>query len=169
MNSGLVKRSHHTVFDEAWYLQPLQPPAAQLLYDLGLQENDKPVTSTPLPDSPHPPALFPPLPKDMKLPLPALPCHALHTHLPLRESSTLQTVTAQMALITAPSHPYEGTKIRPSWDARAVNDYDINSKHDVKQAYFSPTAYNEAFEEILDMKRFFHNSTLVRFLCNSSW
>jgi hypothetical protein len=37
LDSGLVKRSHHALFDEAWYLQPSQPPAAQLLYDLGLE------------------------------------------------------------------------------------------------------------------------------------
>jgi hypothetical protein len=146
MNSGLVKRFHYAIFDEVWYLQPLHLPAAQLLYDLRLQENDKPVHPTPLPDSPLPPAPFPLLLKDMKLPLPVLPCHALHAHLPLPESGTLQTVTAWAALLTAPSHPYEGTKIQPSLDAHAVNDYHINSKMDVKQVCFSPTAYNEAFE-----------------------
>jgi hypothetical protein len=34
--SGVVKRSHHAVFNKAWYLQPSHPPAA-LFYDLGLQ------------------------------------------------------------------------------------------------------------------------------------
>ncbi len=58
-NSGLIKRSHRAVFDEAWYLQPLQLLAVQLLYDLRLQEDDKHVTSTLLPDSPHLPAPFP--------------------------------------------------------------------------------------------------------------
>ena len=39
--SGIVKSCHHAIFDEAWYLQPTRPPAAQLLYDLGLEaEND---------------------------------------------------------------------------------------------------------------------------------
>ncbi len=37
MESGLVKSSHHAVFDEAWYMQPHRPPATQLLYDLGLE------------------------------------------------------------------------------------------------------------------------------------
>ena len=32
LESGLVKRSHHAQFNEAWYLQPVRPPAAQLLY-----------------------------------------------------------------------------------------------------------------------------------------
>ncbi len=34
---GIVKSCHHAVFDEAWYLRKTQPPAAQLLYDLGLE------------------------------------------------------------------------------------------------------------------------------------
>ena len=40
MDSGLVKSSHHAVFDEAWYMQPHRPPAAELLYDLGLEPED---------------------------------------------------------------------------------------------------------------------------------
>ena len=41
LDSGVVKSSHHAQFDEAWYLQPKCPPAAQLLYDLGvLPETD---------------------------------------------------------------------------------------------------------------------------------
>ncbi len=40
MESGLVKSSHHAVFNEAWYMQPHGPPAAQLLYDLGLEAED---------------------------------------------------------------------------------------------------------------------------------
>ncbi len=36
-SSSVVKSCHHAVFDEAWYLQPSRPPAAQLLYDLGLE------------------------------------------------------------------------------------------------------------------------------------
>ena len=42
---GLVKCSHHAQFDEAWYLQPSRPPAAQLLYDLGLEADDEPPSS----------------------------------------------------------------------------------------------------------------------------
>ncbi len=35
LDTGIVKQSHQATFDEAWYLQPSCPPAAQLLYDLG--------------------------------------------------------------------------------------------------------------------------------------
>jgi hypothetical protein len=40
LNTAIVKTSHHATFDEAWYLQPTRPPAAQLLYDLGLEYDD---------------------------------------------------------------------------------------------------------------------------------
>jgi hypothetical protein len=46
LTSGLVKHSHHATFDKAWYLQPSQPPAAQLFYDLGLEAEDVPVSET---------------------------------------------------------------------------------------------------------------------------
>jgi hypothetical protein len=36
LNSGLVKRCHHAQFDEVWYLQNTRPPAAQLLYNIGI-------------------------------------------------------------------------------------------------------------------------------------
>jgi hypothetical protein len=44
LNSGLVKTLHHTQFDEAWYLQATRPPAAQLLFDLGVEAD---VNTTP--------------------------------------------------------------------------------------------------------------------------
>ena len=40
INTGIVKTSHHAVFDEAWYLQLSRPPASQLLYDLGLMSEE---------------------------------------------------------------------------------------------------------------------------------
>jgi hypothetical protein len=40
LDSGVVKRSHHAKFDEAWYLQQSRPPAAQLLYSLGMAPDD---------------------------------------------------------------------------------------------------------------------------------
>ena len=54
ISSGIVKFCHHAVFDEAWYLQPNQPPAAQLLFDLGLEAetsfigHDSPLHTTPI-------------------------------------------------------------------------------------------------------------------------
>jgi hypothetical protein len=34
---GLVKQSHHAQIDKAWFLQDSCPPAAQLLYNLGME------------------------------------------------------------------------------------------------------------------------------------
>ena len=46
LDSGIVKSCHHAVFDEAWYLQQSRPPAAQLLYDLGLEADTESMTMT---------------------------------------------------------------------------------------------------------------------------
>jgi hypothetical protein len=46
LDSGLVKTSHHAQFDEARYLQTTRPPAAQLLFDLGIEAD---VVTTPNP------------------------------------------------------------------------------------------------------------------------
>ncbi len=47
LNTGVVKTSHHATFDEAWYLQASRPPAAQLLYDMGLEFEDDAHNDTP--------------------------------------------------------------------------------------------------------------------------
>ena len=39
LDSGVVKQSHHAQFDKAWYLQDSRPPAAQLLFDLGVTDD----------------------------------------------------------------------------------------------------------------------------------
>jgi hypothetical protein len=46
LDSGIVKRSHHAQFDEAWYLQDSRPPAAQLLYDLGVMDDAETYTAS---------------------------------------------------------------------------------------------------------------------------
>jgi hypothetical protein len=35
----LASSTNHAVFDEAWYLQPVCPPKAQLLYDMGMEQD----------------------------------------------------------------------------------------------------------------------------------
>jgi hypothetical protein len=37
LDLGLVKQSHHAQFNEAWFLQDSHTPAAQLLYNLGME------------------------------------------------------------------------------------------------------------------------------------
>ena len=53
-----MKNATHAVFDEAWYLQDSRPPAAQLLSDLGLEQElsvtfvTDPTIAVPLPYTP---------------------------------------------------------------------------------------------------------------------
>ncbi len=152
---GVVKRSHPTAFDEAWYLQPSRPPAAQLLYDLGL-ENDAPtyeMLGDPLV------ALYPPTPCLMsKGPDKAHPA-TCHLHLPLWESSTPHTYGTCVATVTL-DEPFRGTAMEGKWDTTAVNEFRITSCG-MEQVFFSPTAYNDAFKEYLDMKCFYPTNHLA--------
>ncbi len=77
LETGLVKRSHHAQFDEAWYLQPVRPPAAQLLYNLGLEvePEDDPVKELPFHGLQSPPV--PPLAINFRSHHPA---HLPHCH-----------------------------------------------------------------------------------------
>ncbi len=86
--TGIVKSCHHTVFDKAWYLQSMQPLAAQLLYNLGLKAKtdfaslDGPLHPTPIgiisPVSvPWPPAQSEPTKSKYWLPPPASLCAPL--------------------------------------------------------------------------------------------
>jgi hypothetical protein len=105
------------VFDKAWYLQPTRPPAAQLLYDLGLEAETEPMTDSG-PVQPIPPGTvtpitvpWPPPPTQLltkgfdndKLWTP--PPRSLYAPLPLRVTSipdtarTPHTVNARAARI----------------------------------------------------------------------
>ncbi len=84
-SSSVVKSCHRAVFDKTWYLQPSRPPAAQLLYDLGLEADSSFINL----DGPlHPTSIgtiapitvsWPPSPLDLPLPkkpplIASLPC-----------------------------------------------------------------------------------------------
>jgi hypothetical protein len=56
VDPGVIKASHHAVFDEAWYLQPARPPMAQLLFNMGLEQYEQ--FSKALPSQPRPYAKF---------------------------------------------------------------------------------------------------------------
>jgi hypothetical protein len=96
LESGLVKCSHHANFDEVWYLQPSRLPAAQLLYDLGLEvdpeDDPKDLTTTSPVPWPLLPTCNPPSGKFL-VPLP----YTL-APLPLRETlATHRPLTAAAA------------------------------------------------------------------------
>jgi hypothetical protein len=84
LDTGTVKRSHHALFDEAWYLQSHRPPAAQLLYDLGLEPDNN--DSSKIPDN-VPEAPWPPLHTGKIVPtIWKVPPLSRMTPLPLRET-----------------------------------------------------------------------------------
>ena len=85
LDSRLVKTSHHAQFNEAWYLQDSRPPAAQLLYDLGLEaEDDAPPVAQPG-AAPYPPLVS----KDAPIASWKVPWRCRHppSHTPMHASS----------------------------------------------------------------------------------
>ena len=157
LSTGLVKTCHHAVFDEAWYLYPTRPPAAQLLYDLGLRAEQPPTPPSMMTAedlaSPWPPlALDKPLHKEIHTPR--------AVHLPLRESDDLggRPAAAAAAHLHGTSS-YEGTSIKSAHDttavgrdSTAVTEFDI-TRRDLEQIYLSPSPYEDSFEEEIDLRR----------------
>ena len=153
--SGVVKTTHHAVFDEAWYLQDSRPPAAQLLYDLGLEADDSPTAH---PASPTPPPAILPLPwppmpnlttapKDFKW---APPSSSLRAHLPLRVSQTPPPLSACAArLRPSLSNPPKSKKQLAS---DVVTDFHIGH-HDMELIYMSPDPYGKLFEECINLRK----------------
>ena len=147
LNSGLVKTSHHAYFDEAWYLQPSRPPAAQLLYSLG--QLDDSMASSPIPPRPVDRARYPPALVDKDL---ADTKQARNAPLPL--GLLLSPARTATAARVGSGDPYEGTVLGTyDDDFRAVEDYKI-TRQDVTQVYMSPHAYHGAFEEELRLGRY---------------
>ena len=119
-NTGAVKIARHAVFDEAWYLHPKRPPAAEMLYNLGFVDRSEIAV-------PHPEATtyaaYPPSPPKK----PWCPGRAYRLPLPLRLSDE-PIYAAAAAKIKAPLF----SEVDPS---------------DRAQVYLSPHPYNNAFEE----------------------
>lgn len=106
VDSGVVKISHHAVFDEAWYLQPSWPPMAQLLFDMGL-EQDADVSRAP-PAQPRTHAKFPPMPTNAPL---ALPKQAKQSSIQLCLMAAPAPFHQTTATAAKDRHPYHNTAI----------------------------------------------------------
>ncbi len=161
LDSGIVKRSHHAQFDEAWYLQDTQPPTAQLLYDLGvtlplglvndamaesdvsLEENIATISV------PWPPVTTSPL-KEKGL---YVPVECTQIPLPLQHTPMVTTgprqVGAKAAFAHAPISPARRARVPRARDI--MLDFDI-SRTGMSMIYMSPDPYFDAFEEILQLK-----------------
>jgi hypothetical protein len=152
LDSGLVKRSHHAIFDEAWYLQPSRPPAAQLLYDLGLEAETIPVSETgpnvvPLPVSGVPPESAPvPWPPTLdpskSAPKWDIPSRPRILPLPLRETDIPRPIAAAAARV----------QTMASDAVSIVSAYGIG-KDDIAMVYMSPDPFFDAFEVDLDLRK----------------
>ncbi len=152
LDLGLVKHSHHATFDEAWYLQPSCPPAAQLLYDLGLEAETIPVSETgpdvvPLPvmgvppeSAPVPwPPTFDPSKSAPKWDAPSQP---RMLPLPLWETAIPRPIAAAAACVQT-----------MALDAASiVLAYGIG-KDNMAMVYMSPDPFFDAFEEDLDLHK----------------
>jgi hypothetical protein len=146
LNTGNTKSCHHATFNEAWYLQDDRPPAAQLLYQLGL-EDDVSFTTCP-PDGPFVVAYYPPI-SILALPDTSL---ARMCHLPFRLSPAPYRTDAGINSITR--SPHLGTCIAPITNNTTTSLSCGVSAADVAQIYMSPTPYNDAFEELMDLRKF---------------
>jgi hypothetical protein len=150
LNTGNVKTSHHAVFDEAWYLHPNRPPAAQLLYDLGVVNEDG-FTSPPATEEERF-AAYPSIP-DVAKPLPKLPLNAKSFPLPLRLTADPPSTAARAANL-ATVDPYLDTCLQTNnRDGQAVDDYFI-TRRDWAQIYASPHAYHDGFDIELPLLRY---------------
>lgn len=155
--SGIVKLSPHAVFDECWFHQSWQPPAAQLLYDLGTQLVGSRASSM-FPDDPQI-TLFhnidtttQPLavasPPDTHQPVPPSSItdrsNSAHphttTHINTHMTTHINTLHAVhlASLLHVPLNP----------DMMAVDHYDITHC----KVYFSPHCFGHAFEEEFDYR-----------------
>eukprot|EP00956_Cyclotella_meneghiniana_P004202 scaffold5163_cov49-Cyclotella_meneghiniana.AAC.3 len=153
-SSGVTKSSHHAVFDEAWYLQAKRPPMAQLLYDLGMEDESEleqikpeqsPIT-TPYP--PMPTGTIPTLPKEAKM-----------QHFPLRlsEPPPHKETTARAATLIKTFEDYKSDDADglPNRISRLdiIKDMQLDKDEVFNQVYLSPSPFHEAFQEKLDLRQ----------------
>lgn len=153
VNTKIVKRSHHAIFDEAWYLQPHRPPFAQMLYDIGLEEpSESPVSS------PNLPPVYPP--SKCASP-PPLPVRAKQLPLPLRLTSPPEHASPVSARA---AH----SKVGKSLDHEIISQHEISNK-DLQMVYLSPHAFKNSFEEVLDLRKYTSSmSPTAGLLCKES-
>lgn len=141
VHSGVVKTSHHAVFDEAWYLQSSRPPAAQLLYDMGMEPDIDQIEDE--------------LDTQEAAPYPPIPLHAPHKlptkaviyPIPLR-------VSPQPSFPVYAASPAKIDVVKEDPTQGDLWNIGNESKEEVfRQIYLSPTPYHDAFEEKIDLRR----------------
>jgi len=171
LTTGLVKRSHHAMFDEAWYLQPHRPPAAQLLYDLGVEPDDafysghgrlSPLTECDarLPGTVEPVVVpWPPLAKGYSMATRQwkVPDTSRFAPLPLRSSDDPTTFAAKAATTKANADARRLPRKRRILDI--TKDFGI-TREVMTMVYMSADPYYDSFGQDIDLRKF--NGTTLR-------
>jgi hypothetical protein len=115
LNSGNTKTCHHATFDEAWYLQDIRKPAAQLLYQLGLKDDHS--FSTCPPDGPFAVAHYPPIsaPTLALSDTVWLACNTCHSDLPRNhpDQTRRSTQSLDLHIWGLVLHPVPATLLPP--------------------------------------------------------
>jgi hypothetical protein len=156
LESGIVKQSHHATFDEARYLQPTRPPAAQLLYDLGLEADNVEISLsgtepdailTPVCPSPSASVPWPPLFNQRKKPSKwDVPPRPRMLPLPLSETVLPCPIEAAAARVRAQATP----------DSTITSEFNITNA-DMAIMYMSLDPFFDSFEEELDLQKWSFN------------
>ena len=122
-----MKNATHAVFDEAWYLQDSRPPAAQLLYDLGLEHK---LSDTFVID----PAISVPAP---------YPPSAAHKELISNKKARLCPIPLRLSSVPPAIEHASAAKTTREPIGHIFDPLDI------AQVYLSPTPYCNAFPKSL--------------------
>ncbi len=159
-DAGVVKASHHAQFDEAWYLQPFRPPAAQLLYELGiLPKGDTPLESAADSEVVTSDFQAPGLIEKVLILWPSItsvdkedskwiaPDWSILLHLPLR------TLTPDLPCPITAKAAHTKPLLRHNIAAELVKNFNIGT-HDMAMLYMTPDPYHEVFEQTLDLVNF---------------
>ncbi len=160
-----MKQSHHAQFDKAWYLQAFCPPAAQLLYDLGVKPDNIYHTATgPLTTLPPSDFCLPGTVKPIVIPWPPLPPtsdNRKHWLVPLA-CTTLPLLLCHMAVpkmchqpltatVTLTQAPLYQQRLPHKWNSiNIATDFNL-TKGDMATVYLLPNPYYDAFKQPLDL------------------
>jgi hypothetical protein len=178
LDSGIVKISLHAQFDETWYLQPSGLPVAQLLYDLGLENDEVEDIAT---DSISPGLLVPWQPILPKLKWLITPLLCCMQPLPLCETGTPQPIATAAArtsvsmdtiigdlpamtlehlvrpklssTLDTPPFSSASSCVHTTTPSNIVTEYLID-QCDMSTFYMSLDPYFDAFDKVIDLKKF---------------
>jgi hypothetical protein len=163
-----VKQSHHAQFDEAWFLQDSRPPAAQLLYDLGMEPDGHtyseleliapdiksdyqlPGTIKPI----HVP--WPPIyPQTLLKPKLTIPYECTDLPLPLCHIDSRPHRTQPISAKAASTQSPTGAQLqqRQPGAINVIKMFDVGASN-MAMIYMSPDPYFKAFEQPIDFCKF---------------